>query len=147
MKKYKTRLDAVLKVREYDLDVQRQLFNKSNHQLNESKTRLCHLETEAIKARKQFSEKQKFGMMPSDIALFHHFNQCQEEKMQTQKEIINTLSKEVEKKRRALESRFREIKAIEKIETTRKIRFDSASKKRESDLMDEISSYLQRYHA
>ena len=144
MPRYRSKLDAVIRQRRLrEEEVQTEFLGMKNHLASEG-DQLQRLHQELEEALRDLTERQINGMEMNEIDLYYRFMKRQNERLESQRKVIQRLTDECEAKREELSSAMREKKVVENIDATREESFDKEMKRKEQRLTDEIAGRPKR---
>lgn len=144
MPRYRSKLDAVLKLRKRREEAVQEEFIeiKHDHDTAEDQLRRLHREFEA--ALKDLAEQQAKGIAPCELDLYYHLIKQQYDRLEERRKALQRLADQCERKRQDLLEATREKKVVEKIEEKRKEIFLKDLEKKERDLLDELAGRSKR---
>ncbi|MFY9270880.1 MAG: flagellar export protein FliJ [Candidatus Manganitrophaceae bacterium] len=144
MSKYRSKLDAVLRERERkEEEVKLQLLEMQDL-LAEGENRLSRLRRAMEAVLRDLGERQKEGMVSTELDLYHQFIKQQSEKWEEERTTVEDLTHRCEKKREEVLEASREKKMVEKIESSRKEAYLKETKKKERDLFDDLAGRMKK---
>ncbi len=135
---FRFRLQRLLKYRQFLLDQAQLGLLAANHRLRELERQRRQLQREIAEYRTRWKEAQQKGMDVASFLSYREYLQTMEARLPVLEKQLREARREVERHRRLVLERERDVKMLEKLQQRHREQYDLEMRRKDQKVLDEI---------